>query len=206
MDLNKIDAIIFDFGGVLINIDYHNTVDAFRSLGIPNFDKKFAQAQQTEIFDLYETGQITSESFLQGLQEFLPAIVDQQKLVDAWNAMILDVPNEVPAFLKNLKEADKKLFLLSNTNELHINYALKKWKSTTEIEMDQLLNHIYLSHEIALRKPDQAIFEYVLSDQSLKPDKTLFIDDSIQHIESAQSTGIRTHHLTKQSDIYDLFS
>lgn len=206
MDLNKIDAIIFDFGGVLINIDYHNTVDAFRSLGIPNFDKKFAQAQQTEIFDLYETGQITSESFLQGLQEFLPAIVDQQKLVDAWNAMILDVPNEVPSFLKNLKEAGKKLFLLSNTNEIHINYALKKWKSTTELEMDQLLNHIYLSHEIELRKPDLAIFEYVLSDQGLQPDRTLFIDDSIQHIESAKSMGIKTHHLTKQSDLYEIFS
>jgi putative hydrolase of the HAD superfamily len=68
------------------------------------------------------------------------------------------------------------------------------------------LNHIYLSHEIELRKPDLAIFEYVLSDQGLQPDRTLFIDDSIQHIESAKSMGIKTHHLTRQSDLYEIFS
>lgn len=199
------EAIIFDFGGVIINIDYNATIEAFRKLGIEHFEDMYSQAQQSRLFDLIETGEISDQRFINGLLEFLPKGTTPYQIIHAWNAMILDVPPETINLLKKLK-GKYKMYLLSNTNIIHIDYAWKQWQKTTQDNPGDLFDGIYLSFELGMRKPHQEIFYHVCEDQNLDPHKTVFIDDSFQHIEGARSIGLQTIHLIPEMNLQDIFS
>ena len=206
MDLKELDAIIFDFGGVLINIDYDAT-NAFQALGGENFDELYSQASQSNLFNDLEIGQITPDAFISEMKRYLPSHVEEQQIIKAWNAMIQNVPKKAIEFLLWLKqEQNKKIYLLSNTNRIHIDVALEAWKTVSELTPHEIFDKVYLSHEVHQRKPNPSIFEFVCKEQSLNVARTLFIDDSIQHIEGANSIGLQTHHLIKQKDLYELFS
>lgn len=205
MKLDNIEAIIFDFGGVLININYQTTIDRFIELGSSDFESLYSQAQQSNLFSDYETGEISSQRFVNGLLDFLPTGVTPNQVVSAWNAMILDVPKASIDLLKKL-EGKYRLFMLSNTNDIHIDKAFKEWEKTTPEAPANYFEKIYLSQEMGLRKPHPEIFEFVCNEQKLDVSKTLFIDDSLQHIEGAKSIGLMTHHLTDISELYSLFS
>lgn len=206
VELQRFDAIIFDFGGVIINIDYHRTIESFQQLGISDFRSLYNQAEQDQLFDDVETGRISPQQFINKLLDHLPSGTSPNQVVAAWNAMILDVPAKRIQLLEELRNRDKKVFLLSNTNSIHIDKAWRNWDATeTGIEPEQVFNKIYLSHEINLRKPNVEIFELVCNENELDPSRTLFIDDSVQHILGAQKLGLQTFHLV-DTDICQLFS
>lgn len=201
----ELDAIIFDLGGVILNIDYQLTISAFEKLGFKNFNAQYSKMQQSGLFDNLEKGLITEKEFVSEIKkEIEPASPDD--IVNAWNALILDFP---PIRLELLQELKKeiKLFLLSNTNEIHLhafNQILKK-----EFGQDSLLPHfdkLYLSHEINARKPDAEAFEIILKENNLKAERVLFIDDSPQHIAAAQKLGLHTIHIDGDKTIEDLFA
>ena len=202
----KPEAIIFDFGGVLINIDYDATVTAFQKLGVEHFEELYSKAVQSDLFDRFETGQISAQRFINALLDYLPPGTTPNQIVSAWNAMIGEVPTQGIDLLAHLKEQGIKLFLLSNTNEIHIPIALKKWALVAPKPFNSYFDKVYLSHEIKTRKPNSSAFDLVCTEQSLVKAKTLFIDDSIQHIEGAQKYGLQTFHLVNQQDLYSLFS
>lgn len=207
MKLEELDAIIFDFGGVLINIDYEATIDAFKEMGIDDFQQLYSQASQSNLFNDLETGTISADTFITEIQRYLPSHISRQKIIDAWNTMINDVPEEVIAFIKWVKEEKgKKIYLLSNTNIIHIDVALQAWKKVSNHSPRDIFDNVYLSHEVGQRKPNASIFQFVCDKESLDPPRTLFIDDSIQHIEGASSIGLQTCHLKKQTDLYEIFS
>lgn len=199
------EAIIFDFGGVIINIDYNATIEAFRNLGITNFDDLYSQAQQNRLFDQIETGEISEQRFINGLLEILPKGITPYQVIHAWNAMILDVPEETIKLLSQL-QGKYKLFLLSNTNSIHIEYAWKHWYKTTSQKPEDLFSKVYLSFEMGMRKPNSEIFSFVCYEQKLNPETTIFIDDSIQHIEGAKTIGLNTIHLDSGRTLQDIFS
>ncbi|MDG1332347.1 MAG: HAD family phosphatase [Crocinitomicaceae bacterium] len=201
----NIDTIIFDFGGVLINIDYHKTIDAFKDLGIEDFEESYSQADQTSLFSDLEIGKISAQRFVNDLLHFLPNGTSSNKVVHAWNAMILDVPKSGIDLLQRLK-GKYRLFLLSNTNEIHIPKALAEWKKTSEVNFYDCFDHVYLSHEMGMRKPNAEIFERVCQEQNIKPENALFIDDSAQHIKGATKVGLNTVHLTSDVSLVSLFS
>lgn len=205
MDFRDIDAIIFDFGGVLINLDYQRTIDHFNELGIDDFESLYSQAKQSNLFDDLETGKISAQRFINGILDFLPAGTSPNKVVSAWNAMILDVPQASIDLLQQL-QGKYRLFMLSNTNEIHIAKAYSAWGKTTPHTPDRLFDKVYLSHTLGMRKPHPETFQHVCDEQGLTPSRTLFIDDSIQHIEGAQKIGLNTHHLIDQSSLLSLFS
>jgi glucose-1-phosphatase len=201
------DAIIFDFGGVLINIDYQLSISAFEALGVRDFNSLYNQAEQSKLFDDIETGKISAQFFINQLLSQLPPGTTANEVVSAWNAMILDVPADRVKLLQNLKSRGQKIYLLSNTNSIHIDKAWRKWKEAeVQVEPKVLFDNIYLSHEIGMRKPNKEIFEFVCTENALDPKRTLFIDDSIQHIEGASRIGIHAYHLKKDEDICQLFS
>jgi epoxide hydrolase-like predicted phosphatase len=200
-----IDTIIFDFGGVLINIDYHKTITAFKELGIEDFEERYSQADQTSLFNDLEVGKISAQRFVNELLHFLPQGTSPNQVVRAWNAMLLDVPLAGIDLLRQLK-GKYRLFLLSNTNEIHIPRALAEWKKTSSVEFYDCFQHVYLSHEIGMRKPDEKIFEYVCQEQNILPENALFIDDSAQHIEGAKKVGLNTIHLTPDVSLLSVFS
>ena len=202
----KIRNIVFDFGGVIINIDYELTLEEFKKLGIDNFEELYSQANQSNLFDDIETGKISAQRFINDILDYLPARTSPNTVVSAWNAMIKEVPSKTIDLLIELKLKGYDLYLLSNTNEIHIDAVLKAWDKTSHQRPEYIFDKVYLSHEIGMRKPNKEIFEFVCRQERLLPGETLFIDDSIQHIEGAASIGLKTHHLLNQKDIYSLFS
>ncbi|MBN8704035.1 MAG: HAD family phosphatase [Bacteroidetes bacterium] len=197
-------AIIFDLGGVILNIDYQKTVEAFKGLGLHDFNYFFSKQVQKDFFDEYEKGFISSFEFLERIKSFLPESVSNEQIVEAWNAMLLDLPEERLHLLKKLRDK-YSIFLLSNTNEIHINefHLFLKGKFAMP-DLTDYFNKVYLSYQIGKRKPDAEIFEHVLLENNLLPKHVVFIDDSPQHIEGAKSLGITTFHLENPTTILDI--
>lgn len=190
-----IKNIIFDLGGVIINIDYNKTIQAFEELGIKNAGELYSQQKQNDLFDLLETGKISPEEFYDNLRKITGTNATNQELENAWNAMLLDFPENITDTLKKAK-AKYKTFLLSNTNEIHYrDYTLRLKKQFGIDDLEDLFDKQYLSHLIGLRKPNKEAFELILRENNLNPAETLFIDDSIQHIKGATGAGLKTHWL-----------
>ncbi|MBP6089671.1 MAG: HAD family phosphatase [Crocinitomicaceae bacterium] len=203
--MEKFKAIIFDLGGVLIDIDYSKTQLAFEQLGINNFNDLYCQANQQELFDQFETGQISAQHFINKLLVYFSEPISPNKIVHAWNAMILDFQIEKLELLEHLS-TQYPLFLLSNTNELHVPVVRQRLAKHTTKNLEDYFSHVYLSNEIEMRKPATSIFEFVCTENKLDPATTLFIDDSIQHIEGAKKAGLQTLHLTSDQNLLTYFS
>jgi len=196
-------AIIFDLGAVILNINYQNTIDEFTKLGVKNASSFYSKKVQTDLFNQIETGKITAEKFLTKLQkETNNATINQVK--DAWNSMLLDLPNERLELIKALKNK-YRIYLLSNTNNIHIDAFKKQLGNAKWEDFCNLFDKMYLSHEVGLRKPNAEIFKHILTEQKLKAEEVFFIDDSPQHIESAKKLGIHCHHLLDNENITTLF-
>jgi putative hydrolase of the HAD superfamily len=193
-----IDAIIFDLGGVILNIDYQLPVKAFKKLGIENFNELFSQASQSNLFNDYEKGEISSDDFIKEIKKYLPQNTSEAAIINAWNSILLDLPEERLFSLEKAAE-NHRIFLLSNTNALHIESYNQYLLNNLQLpSLEPFFETLYLSYEVGLRKPDLRIFEYVLQDADLLPERTLFIDDSIQHIQAASELGILTKHLVNE--------
>jgi HAD superfamily hydrolase (TIGR01509 family) len=191
----SIKNIIFDLGGVIINIDYQKTIDEFRKLSTEGNIIEFNQKNQSEVFDELETGRISNHDFREKLREHYHLNATDQQIDDAWNAMLLDIPQERIDLLRKLRK-DHKLFLLSNTNAIHLIAFNKIVEDSFGMPaLDELFDKCYYSHLAGDRKPNGQIFERILQENGLKKEETLFIDDSIQHIEAADQVGIQTLHL-----------
>jgi putative hydrolase of the HAD superfamily len=204
MEAKNIKNIIFDLGGVILNIDYNKTARAFKEIGGTNFDTLYSQFRQNNLFDDLETGNIKPRRFIQELKSALPLRVSDNQIINAWNAMLLDLPKERVDLLKSVGK-QYQIFLLSNTNKIHYDAYMAYFNSTYRLNFNSLFEKAYYSHEIGLRKPNNDCFEFVLKSHSLNTTETLFIDDSIQHIESAKRLGIKTYHHT-EGCITKLFS
>jgi HAD superfamily hydrolase (TIGR01509 family) len=207
VNLKDYRNIIFDFGGVVLNLDYQLTIEAFKKLGLPNFDANYTQLSQTALFDNFERGEISPEDFREGLNEVFGEPIADEELDHAWNAMLQDLPIERLHLLNRIRE-DKKIILLSNTNEIHV----EAFESNLKLQHGQndLSNYfetVYYSCRVGMRKPEARIFHHVLDSEGFSPSETLFIDDSPQHIEGARKVGLHTYHLRadKGETILDLF-
>jgi glucose-1-phosphatase len=201
--MKKCKAIIFDLGAVILNINYQNTIDEFTKLGVNNATTFYSKKVQTNLFNQIETGIISSNEFLKELQkETKNANINQVE--KAWNAMLLDLPEERVQLIRKLKN-NHSIYLLSNTNAIHIDAFKKQLGNKKWLAFCKLFDKMYLSHELGLRKPDIKIFEYILKEQKLKAEEVFFIDDSPQHIASAKKIGINCHHLLDDEDIITLF-
>lgn len=193
-------ALILDFGGVLLNIDYDAPIKAFAALGIENFGSHFHQASQSDFMDKFEKGECSNEAFRNHLRLFSNHDLTDQQIDDAWNSILKDMPEDRMRLLEILSKK-YSLFLLSNTNKIHI----KSFEQTMEDHYGEnyfqnLFHQIYFSSSIGMRKPDLEIFEYVLNENDLDPNQVCFIDDSIQHIQAAKQLGIPSFHLDLKTD------
>ena len=193
--MKKYKNIIFDLGGVILTIDYTKTIEAFRNLGIQESNLLYSKANQTSLFDDLEKGKITDQEFFTAIRSITKIGVSDDQIRDAWNALLIGLPDENFRLLKELKK-DHRLFLLSNTNSIH-EKAYRKMiiDQYGTFIFDDLFEKMYLSHKIHMRKPDAEIFQYVLADSQLDINDTCFIDDSPQHVEGAHSVNLPAFHL-----------
>lgn len=191
---NKIKNIIFDLGGVIMNLDVPRTIKAFENIGITDFVNDTGHHYKNPVFYDFETGKVSESEFVEELANISANSLSGTQIREAWNAMILDMPIERIKFLLDLKKK-YKIYLLSNTNSIHQEKFLRETNEANDFSFNELFEKAYYSHEIGIRKPNEEVFHFVLKDSKLNTDKTLFVDDSLQNINSAQKTGLRTFHI-----------
>lgn len=183
------EVILFDLGGVVIDLNYEDTILELEQLGAQDFKKLYSQALQSDLFDRYETGEISSMHFINKLKEYLPASISPNKVVSAWNAIIKSFQAQKLEHLLALKSTHKTA-LLSNTNDLHEAFVRRKLRDVSELALEEYFHNTYLSHQIKQRKPHLETFLWVCENMGVQPKNVLFIDDSEQHIEGAKKAGL----------------
>lgn len=203
--MTALKNIIFDLGGVLLNIDYHKTRNSFIELGFVNFDEMYTQYRADTLFADLETGKISNDDFYQRLERAGGGTINNDQVKKAWNAMLLDF--RVPS-LHFLEELSKKyrLYLLSNTNAIHLEAFNEIFtRETGKSSLDAYFTKAYYSNLVGLRKPNEDIFEFILKDAGINATETLFIDDSYNNIETAKKLAFRTHLLLPGEKIEELW-
>ncbi len=200
---NNITAIIFDLGGVILNLNPQKTIDTFANItGLP--PDLLIEYSNNEVFKNYEKGAITSAEFRNGLKSLFNISVADELLEEAWNAMLLNLPLNRLEMIGNLRPKFKT-FVLSNTNEIHIAEFNKiVHKATDGKKIQDYFDIVYYSHKVGMRKPDAEIFEMVLNENNLEASATLFIDDTLEHIQSARKLGLHTWLLTNQDELFSV--
>ncbi|MFM7730506.1 MAG: HAD family hydrolase [Flavobacteriales bacterium] len=190
-----IKNVIFDFGGVLFDIDYHLPVRAFHQLGFDRFAEIYSQAAQHHVFDELETGKISNEDFLNYLKEQTPN-ASREQIHSAWNCILLNLwPNEVE-LVRAVRASGIRTFLFSNTNAIHVEEFEKMIDRTMTLDaFRSAFEQIYYSNVVGIKKPYPETFLQVCKWNQLNPSETLFIDDSIQHVRGAEEAGLKTYHL-----------
>ena len=199
--MQAIKNIIFDLGGVLLNIDYNKTAYAFKVLGASDFDSFYSQAGANQLFEQLETGDISNDHFYDAMQTHCHPGTTHQQIQTAWNAILLDFRPQSLQFLTAIKDRFN-IYLLSNTNAIH--HKAFHQAFTNEIGLanfDDYFVKSYYSHQIRLRKPYVATYHNVLEDAGITASETLFIDDSVVNIDGANKVGLLTHLLLPNEQI-----
>lgn len=195
-----IKNIIFDFGDVFINLD-----KSVKATSLNQYNHCALPPEFHAICNLYEVGHLSTSTFINRVLELIPQ-TNTETFITGWNGILRNFPKERLRFLQDISK-NYRCFLLSNTNELHINWIQNDWGLPLYNEFKSCFEGFYLSHEIGLRKPNKEAFEYILHEHKLNPTETLFIDDTKEHIEAANALLIHTWHLIpKQEDIIDLLT
>lgn len=189
----EITHIIFDLGGVLLNIDLGRIQTGFRNM--MDADDEAFKFIKEEVIPLYETGAITTEEFLSKLSLYLKPGFTSDDIVKVWNSVILDMPVERLHMLVQLK-TKYHIHLLSNINDLHAHCFELNFRTWFNEDPRVYFDKFFYSHEVGRRKPDSQTYLWVLEQLNSDPEKTLFIDDMPENIEGARNVGIRAYQLT----------
>jgi HAD superfamily hydrolase (TIGR01509 family) len=203
--MQGIKNIIFDLGGVILNINYQLTNEAFTKLGVKNFNELYSQFHGSSLFNGLETGHVSTDEFLAEMHKYVPEGVTDAQLIAAWNAMLLDFPLQRLQLLQQLRQ-HYNLYLLSNTNAIHLEQFNRLLQESRGIpSLGSFFDRAYYSHQMGQRKPDKASYQMVLDENGLNAEETLFVDDLLQNIEGAQAVGLKTIHLQSPKTILDIF-
>lgn len=187
-----IKNIIFDLGGVILNLDYSKTQRAFEALGIESVDNFFSQAKQNSLFNDFEIGKASPADFRNAIREKTGISATDIEIDAAWNAMLLDCPSYRIDLLKEYRKTHH-VFLLSNTNSIHYSEVDRIFgEAFGTPSLEPYFDKLYLSYEVGLRKPNTDIYEYVLADAGIKAEESIFLDDSIHNLPPAEQVGIKT--------------
>ncbi len=202
--MKNIKNIIFDYGNVIFLLDFQKLKQGWRSLSIEDPDTFFSHGLQDPIFDAFDRGLATAAQFREFMREKIGNMAIADDEIDAaWNSLLLGVDEGTHELLDELNKK-YRTFLLSNINPIHYDYIMNYLKSEFGFENnDHLFEKTYYSHLIGLRKPDKAIFEKVLSENGLKAEETLFIDDIAANLEPAKELGIQTFMMKAPDTIQD---
>jgi putative hydrolase of the HAD superfamily len=202
--MEGIKNIIFDLGGVLLNIDFSITEKAFRDLGVDQFSEMFTQHHSNDLFVQLETGSISSEAFYEAFRRGTGTELSDESIKKAWNALLLDFRIPSLTWLESIKDK-YRIFLFSNTNQIHHDAFIESYKHLTgNGDFDAFFEKAYYSQNLGMRKPNPEPFLHILKEQHLLANETLFIDDTIKNIETARSLGMQTIHLQWPQTLTDL--
>lgn len=202
--LEEIRNIIFDLGGVLLNIDPQRTIDAFAKLGMPQLVSNSGLSYDHDIFFRMEQGQISPEEFRNGIQKLLPKPVSNEAIDEAWTAMLLDFPEIRVQLVKNMAKTFR-IFLFSNTNAIHVAKYHANFRKQHGFEVSSLFEKDFYSNEIGFRKPTAESFQEIIMLSGIDPKESLFIDDSKQNVDAAIASGLNGFWLEPGQKVEEIF-
>ena len=200
----KIRNIVFDLGGVLVDLDFKAAINGLQQAGFANVKEQLLAFDRGGIFQKFEVGEITADEFRAAIRENSTVTLTDEEVDGLWNAMLLEIPREKLELILELR-GKYMVYLLSNTNSIHWDYVCKNAFNYRGFRVKDYFEETFLSYEMHLAKPDKAIFEKVLQDANLLPEETLFIDDSEANCKAAEEVGIHAHHYHIGDDLSKVF-
>jgi putative hydrolase of the HAD superfamily len=202
--MQPIKNIIFDLGGVFMNLDFSLTEQAFAELGVQRFPEMFNQHHSNDLFEQLETGKISPEAFYDAFRKEAGIDRSNEQIENAWNALLLDFPQERLNWLKAIS-GKYRIYLFSNTNQIHYDAFMEVLRVENNCtDFNDYFLKAYYSHELGLRKPYASTFKKILELENLSAAETLFIDDTFKNIEGAKEAGLQTYHLVAPETVLDL--
>ena len=199
--LSDYDTIIFDFGGVILDINPDLSRHKFAvMLGVENARR----LEEEQVPQLYESGRMTRGEFIAKINQIGGTNYSEEEILNAWNAMLLAYQKPRIEWIKRLRSTHK-LLMLSNTNESHFEYFHNKLIAEYGVTFYQMFDHVYLSHEMGLLKPSLEIFQKVIDEQQLNPPRTLFIEDTQRNVDAARQVGLQTLLIPRNGNFYEFF-
>lgn len=204
MKSENIHSLVFDFGGVIYQIDFERQKRAFLSEKILGFENLYSQASQNSLFCDLETGRISDHDFREKVTGLIGKNISLDKIDELWNSILVDYYYDKISLLQKLRPR-YRLFLLSNTNAIHYNFYSAQFKNKFGYDFENLFDKAYWSFKIGMRKPDKEVFEKLITDNGFTLENALFIDDTIQNTESAERHGLTSHFLSPGENLSDLF-
>ena len=195
-----IKNIVFDFGGVIADIDRDRAVASFVRIGLKDANTRLDKYQQTGIFQALEEGKISTDMFQAELEKLCMRPLTWEEIQQAWLGFMINVDERRLQLLENLKKTGYKLYILSNTNPYVMGWACSEKFTSLHKPLTHYFDKLYLSYEIGCTKPEKAIFKYVLSDSCMHPAETLFVDDGAANIAMGKSLGLHTFQPTNGTD------
>jgi putative hydrolase of the HAD superfamily len=196
----NITTLIFDLGGVLINLDINQCIRNFKQLGLENFEQYLSNFGQSGFFLQFEKGQIGVEKFREEIRKLTSNTLSDSQIDDAWCSFLCDIPSEKLKMLEQLKKK-YRLLLLSNTNPLHIEISAANEFSKTGKTMSDYFDKCYFSYEMKMAKPDEEIFQALLDNEQVSANECLFLDDGQKNIDQAAKLGIQTYLVKEKEDL-----
>ena len=200
----QIKNIVFDLGGVLVDLDFKAAINGLQQAGFANVKEQLDALDQGGIFQKFELGEMTADEFRTAIRENSTVALTDEEIDTLWNAMLLEIPREKLELILDLR-GKYMVYLLSNTNSIHWDYVCKNAFNYRGFRVNDYFEETFLSYAMHLAKPDKAIFEKVLHDANLLPEETLFIDDSEANCKAAKEVGIHAHHYHIGDDLSKIF-
>jgi epoxide hydrolase-like predicted phosphatase len=204
---SKIKNLIFDLGGVILDLSVPDTLSSFSQLSTIPVERVKEVFVREKGFEEYEKGMIDDQSFRKFIRGIYNISAGDNEIDRCWNAMLKGIPMRKLEMLNELKKKHR-VFLLSNTNNIHLTYIndVILQKLTGENDLDKYFHKAYYSQQMLKRKPEPEIYQQVLEESNLKPDETLFLDDNRSNIESAAALGIQTILITSPDQVLEIFN
>ena len=202
--VRKLKNVVFDLGGVLIDLDFKSALNALQEAGFTNVKEQLQTFDREGIFAKFELGEINAEEFREAIRKNAKVTLADEDIDKIWNLMLLEIPREKLELILELR-GKYMVYLLSNTNPIHWDYACKNAFNYHGFRVNDYFEETFLSYEMHLAKPDKAIFEKMMQDANLLPEDTIFIDDSEANCKAAEELGIHAHHYHIGDDLRKIF-
>ncbi len=202
---NEFEAVVFDFGNVIIDIDFELMFKGFAQGSGKSLQIIRDRMTESQVFRRYESGFFTDGEFREVIRQTIGFPFNDGEIDSIWNSMLLHIP---PNRIELIRYLNTKfpVYLLSNTNSLHIKWCNEYLKQNFQINrINDLFKKAFLSYEIEMWKPDEAIYLHVLDEIGSAANKVIFFDDNLANIEAAQTVGIQSIHITPKFGILDYF-
>ncbi len=202
--LSNIKNIIFDIGGVLVDLDLERCLESFKAIGFEDAKSMVSCYHPASFFGAMERGEITIDQFCDEIRKASGVNMTNEQISAAYSSLLVEIPIEKLRLIKSLRDRGFKIYALSNISELLMNYVLKFFEADS-LSADDYFDKMFLSYQMGVMKPDPKIYELLISQSGIDPSQTLFIDDAEKNITAAREFGLQVYLASAKEDFSHLF-